>query len=148
MGATSRGAGAAVRRDQAAVCLRSPRDLAERAQLNLGHTFAHALEAASGYRIAHGACVAPGLLAALRLSGLEDEAGSVQDLLGARPVNVDREAAWTALQRDKKVVDGRARIVLLDAPGKPRIAVELPPDEIRAALDSLIEQVGACASSS
>ena len=111
---------------KAAVCLRDPRDRAERAQLNLGHTFAHALEAASGYRLAHGSAVALGLLAALRLSGLEDEAGSVQDLLGARPVRVDREAAWTALQRDKKVVDGRARIVLLDAPGKPRIAVELP----------------------
>ena len=37
---------------KSAVCLRDPTDRAERAQLNLGHTFAHALEAASGFRAA------------------------------------------------------------------------------------------------
>ncbi|MGH3079098.1 MAG: 3-dehydroquinate synthase family protein, partial [Gaiellaceae bacterium] len=121
------------------VCLRDPLDRAERAQLNLGHTFAHALEAAAGYRLAHGSAVALGLVAALRLSGLEEEARSVQELLGARAVRVDREDAWAALLRDKKAVDGRVRLVLLAAPGEPRVGVELPPDEIRAALDSLIE---------
>jgi 3-dehydroquinate synthetase len=124
---------------KAAVCLRDPLDRAERAQLNLGHTFAHALEAAAGYRLAHGRAVALGLVAALRLSGLEEKARSVQELLGARAVHVDREDAWAALLRDKKAVDGRLRLVLLNAPGEPRVGVELPPDEIRAALDSLIE---------
>ena len=41
----------------------------ERKMLNLGHTFAHALEAAARYELPHGAAVALGLLAALRLSG-------------------------------------------------------------------------------
>jgi len=124
---------------KAGICLRDPFDRAERAQLNLGHTFAHALEAASGYRLAHGAAVALGLLAALRLSGLEDEARTVQELLRPRRARLDRDAAWAALSRDKKAVAGRPRLVLLDAPGRPRIGIELPADEIRGALDSLIE---------
>ena len=124
---------------KAAVCLRDPFDHGERGQLNLGHTFAHALEAASGYTVAHGRAVALGLVAALRLSGLEDDARSVEQLLDTRPVAVDRDAAWAALQRDKKSADGRLRLVLLQAPGTPRVGVELPPSEIRGALDSLIE---------
>src|SRR5206468_12012465 len=55
---------------KAAVCLRDPLDRGERALLNLGHTFAHALEAGSGGAVTHGQAVALGLLAALRLSGL------------------------------------------------------------------------------
>jgi 3-dehydroquinate synthetase len=124
---------------KAAICLRDPRDVAERAQLNLGHTFAHALEAASGYRLAHGTAVALGLLAALRLSGLEDEARIVDELVRPRRARVDREAAWAALSRDKKALDGRPRLVLLAAPGSPRLGVELPAAEIRSALDALIE---------
>jgi shikimate kinase/3-dehydroquinate synthase len=124
---------------KAAICLRDPRDVAERAQLNLGHTFAHALEAASGYRLAHGTAVALGLLAALRLSGLEDEARIVDELVRPRRARVDREAAWAALSRDKKALAGRPRLVLLDAPGSPRLGVELPAAEIRSALDALIE---------
>ena len=40
---------AAAPRSKAAVCLRDPHDRGERKMLNLGHTFAHALEAAAGY---------------------------------------------------------------------------------------------------
>src|SRR5207237_7516508 len=55
---------------KAAVCLRDPHDRGERKILNLGHTFAHALEAAAGYEgVTHGQAFALGLLAALRLSG-------------------------------------------------------------------------------
>ncbi len=77
-------------------------------------------------------------LAALRLSGLEDELAVVTDVLQPERVAVDREAAWAALARDKKNVGGSPRLVLLDAPGKPRWGVELPAADVRAALDELI----------
>ena len=119
-----------------AVCLRDPHDRGERAQLNLGHTFAHALEAAAGFELPHGRAVALGLLAAVRLSGLDTRI--VEETLRPERVRVDRERAWAALARDKKSVAGVPRLVLLDAPGKPRIGVEVPPDDVRAALDELI----------
>ena len=121
---------------KAAICLRDPHDLGERAQLNLGHTFAHALEAAADFELPHGRAVALGLLAALRLSGLDTAV--VEEQLRPEPARVDRDRAWAALARDKKAESGIPKLVLLDAPGKPRLGVELPPDEIRAALDSLI----------
>jgi shikimate kinase/3-dehydroquinate synthase len=120
------------------VCLGDPHDRGPRNQLNLGHTFAHALEAAAGYDLPHGRAVALGLLAALRLSGLEDAVETVRTVLDPRPVAVDAEAAWTALARDKKAERGTPRLVLLDAPGVPRWGVELPEDDVRAALDELI----------
>ena len=52
------------------------------------------------------------------------------------PVNVDRERAWEALQRDKKSRDGRIRLVVLDERG-PVIETR-PPEEVRSALDELI----------
>jgi shikimate kinase/3-dehydroquinate synthase len=124
---------------KAAVCLRDPLDRGERTQLNLGHTFAHALEAASRYALPHGRAVALGLVGALRLSGLEEDARMVQELLRPHPVHVDREAAWAALARDKKAVDGRPRLVLLEARGKPRVGVEVDAHDVRAALDALID---------
>ena len=120
-----------------AVCLRDPHDRGERAQLNLGHTFAHALEAAAGFELPHGRAVALGLLAALRLSGLDTSA--VEETLRPEPVRVDRELAWAALARDKKVVGGVPRLVLLEAPGRPVVGVERPAAEVRAALNQLIE---------
>jgi shikimate kinase/3-dehydroquinate synthase len=120
-----------------AICLRDPREAGEREILNLGHTFAHALEAAGGYgRVTHGRAVALGLLAALRLSGLDTKV--VEDALRPEPVRVDRERAWQAMSRDKKVRDGRIRLVLLNDVGKPRTGAELPETDVRAALDSLI----------
>jgi len=121
---------------KSAVCVRDPHDRAERNVLNLGHTFAHALEAAAGYELAHGEAVALGLLAALRLSG--QDTSVVEEMLAPTRVHVDRDAAWTALTRDKKGVGGSPRLVLLDGPGRPRIGVELPADDVRAALDALI----------
>jgi shikimate kinase/3-dehydroquinate synthase len=122
---------------KAAVCLRDPHERGERAVLNLGHTFAHALEAAGDdRRPSHGEAVALGLLAALRLSGLETTA--VDEVLQPRPVQVNRDAAWAALARDKKARHRTPRLVLLEAPGKPLTGVELPEKEVRAALDELI----------
>jgi shikimate kinase/3-dehydroquinate synthase len=122
---------------KAAVCLRDPYERGERAVLNLGHTFAHALETAGDYHgPSHGEAVALGLLAALRLSG--QDTAPVEEVLRPEPVRVDRDVAWAALARDKKSVNGRPRLVLLEGPGKPVTGVELPESEVRAALDALI----------
>lgn len=123
---------------KSAICLRDPCDHGERAQLNLGHTFAHALETASGHTMSHGHAVALGLLAALRLSGLDDDARQVEEILNPPLARVDREAAWAAIARDKKAEEGRPMLVLLEAPGKPRPGVAVEPRVVRAALDSLI----------
>src|SRR5581483_6421174 len=114
---------------KAAICLRDPHDRGERKLLNLGHTFAHALEAAGGYdTVTHGRAVALGILAALRLSGRET--GTVEEVLRPEPVRVDRERAWQALLRDKK---GALRLVVLD-----RWDVEVPEEDVRRELDRLI----------
>jgi hypothetical protein len=116
---------------KAAVCLGDPFDRGRRAILNLGHTFAHALETAAGYEgLMHGSAVALGLLAALRLSGRPTDV--VEELLAPRPVAVDGDRAWAALGRDKK-----RGLVLLDEDG-PRWDVQLPDAEVRRALDELI----------
>ena len=116
---------------KAAICLRDPLERGERAMLNLGHTFAHALEAAGGYeRVRHGSAVALGLLAALRLSGRPTDV--VEQTLDPRPVRVDRDRAWAALQRDKK-----RGLVLLDDDG-PHWDVRVDDVDVRRALDALI----------
>jgi shikimate kinase / 3-dehydroquinate synthase len=121
---------------KAAVCLRDPGDRGERKMLNLGHTFAHALEAAAGYEgVTHGRAVALGLLAALRLSGRDT--APVEELLRPARVRVDRGRAWAAMQRDKKTVGGELQLVLLEDDG-PRIDVAVPAGEVRQALDELI----------
>jgi shikimate kinase / 3-dehydroquinate synthase len=116
---------------KAAVCLGDPFDRGRRAILNLGHTFAHALETAADYEgLMHGSAVALGLLAALRLSGRPTDV--VEEMLAPKPVVVDRDRAWAALSRDKK-----RGLVLLDEDG-PRWDVQLPDAEVRRALDQLI----------
>jgi shikimate kinase/3-dehydroquinate synthase len=121
---------------KAAVCLRDPHDEGERKILNLGHTFAHALEAAAAYEgVTHGQAVALGLIAALRLSG--KDISRVEEILQPRPVRVDRDKAWAALQRDKKVVGGELRLVLLGDDG-PRWDVAVPAEDVRRELDALI----------
>jgi len=114
---------------KAAVCLRDPEDKGERKMLNLGHTFAHALEAAAGFEgLTHGRAVALGLLAALRLSGRDTAV--VDELLHPQPVRVDRDRAWEALLRDKK---GALKLVLLKG-----WDVEVPAEDVRRELDRLI----------
>jgi shikimate kinase/3-dehydroquinate synthase len=119
---------------KAALCLRDPYDRGDRQWLNLGHTFAHALEAAADFDLPHGEAVALGLLAALRLSGRDT--APVTDALDPQPVKVDRDRAWEALQRDKKRSGDDINLVLLGDDGpylEPR-----SPDQVRAALDTLI----------
>ncbi|HJW66757.1 MAG TPA: hypothetical protein VJ419_03145, partial [Gaiellaceae bacterium] len=117
---------------KAAVVLSDPYERkGRRAILNLGHTFAHALEAASGYELRHGDAVALGLLAALRLSGRPTDV--VEEVLAPEPVRVDRDRAWDALLRDKK---GRLRLVLLGDDGG--FVTDVPETDVRRALDELI----------
>jgi shikimate kinase/3-dehydroquinate synthase len=120
------------------VCLADPHDRGPRAVLNLGHTFAHALEAAAGFELQHGDAVALGLTAALRLSGNEDGLATVEHELAPEPVRVDPERAWRALRRDKKAADGRIRLVLLPRNGEPQWPVELPEADVRRELERLI----------
>ena len=119
---------------KAALCLRDPYDRGVRQWLNLGHTFAHALEAAADYDLPHGDAVALGLLAALRVSGRDAE--PVVARLDPKPVAVDRDRAWAALQRDKKRTGDAINLVLLGDDG-PYVEAR-PADEVRAALDRLI----------
>jgi shikimate kinase / 3-dehydroquinate synthase len=121
---------------KAAICLRDPHERGERTVLNLGHTFAHALEAAAGYEgVTHGRAVALGLLAALRLSGRDTQI--VEDVLRPQPVRVNRELAWDAMRRDKKARGGVPRFVLLGANG-PEQGVAVPEADVRRELDRLI----------
>jgi shikimate kinase/3-dehydroquinate synthase len=120
---------------KAAVVVSDPYETeGRRAILNLGHTFAHALEAGSGYAVRHGDAVALGLLAALRLSGQPTD--EVEDILRPQPIEADAGAAWAALKRDKK---GEGVFVLLEAAGKA-VVTTVSDDEARAALNALIRQ--------
>jgi 3-dehydroquinate synthetase/shikimate kinase len=119
---------------KAAVVLSDPFEQGRRRILNLGHTFAHALETGSGYTVRHGDAVALGLLAALRLSGQPTDV--VEEVLEPRPVRADPNAAWAALKRDKK---GEGVFVLLEAPGRPTITT-VPDEDARRALEALIQK--------
>jgi shikimate kinase / 3-dehydroquinate synthase len=120
---------------KAGVCLGDPFDTGRRAILNLGHTFAHALEAAAAYDgLTHGTAVALGLVAALRLSGRSTDV--VEELLAPKPVRVDRDRAWAALQRDKKLRGGEVRLVLLGDRGP--VVETRPAADVRVALNDLI----------
>jgi shikimate kinase/3-dehydroquinate synthase len=118
---------------KAAVCLQDPHDRGIRRTLNLGHTFAHALEAAADFELPHGRAVALGLRAALKLSGRDGT--PVDEVLAPEPVRVDADRAWSALLRDKK---GALRLILLGDGGP--FETDVPERDVRAALGELIAQ--------
>jgi len=129
---------------KAAVVQRDPEEHGERAVLNLGHTVGHALERVCGAGVLlHGEAVAHGLKVALALSGVPS--GSPLPRLVARldvpappgPPSVD--ALLDAMRHDKKVRGGQVRFVLLDGPGCPHWDCEVPPDEVRRAVEALVE---------
>lgn len=99
----------------------------ERRKLNLGHTFAHAIEKKSGYAISHGEAVAIGIVMAARLSdrlGLTD--GNAEKTLRADfsacglPVDCpfDNASLIEAMQRDKKSENGSIHFVLMRGIGE------------------------------
>jgi shikimate kinase/3-dehydroquinate synthase len=128
-----------------AVVAEDERDGGRRQVLNLGHTVAHGIEAATGYaRYRHGEAVGLGLLAALRLSGLGDLRAEVAGLLGEQGLStrldpdVDLDAVELAIGRDKKRRgEGPVPFVLVQAPGDVRHGQPVEPDALRAALEEL-----------
>jgi shikimate kinase/3-dehydroquinate synthase len=131
-------------RTKLAVVAADERDAGQRQLLNLGHTIGHAIETATGYaRYRHGEAVGLGLLATLRLSGLEQLRAQVRELLLARRLPVTLEGAGVdevleATTHDKKRLGSELPFVLVAAPGEVRIGCEVPADEVRAAVAELI----------
>jgi shikimate kinase/3-dehydroquinate synthase len=136
---------ACVRTKLAAVAA-DERDAGRRQVLNLGHTVGHAIESATAYgRYRHGEAVGLGLLAALRLSGRDDLRAKVHELLlaGGLPVTLSASEATVdllieAIGRDKKRVGASVPFVLLAAPGEVQVGCEVPPAELRGALEELV----------
>jgi shikimate kinase / 3-dehydroquinate synthase len=120
-------------------------DTGLRQLLNLGHTVGHAIETVTGYaRYRHGEAVALGLLAALRLSGVEDLREEVQELLmtAKLPVEldpaIDVDEVLMATKRDKKRVgEGPVPFVLCPAPGECVYGQIVEPGDLRAAVTEL-----------
>jgi shikimate kinase/3-dehydroquinate synthase len=137
---------------KAAIVLRDEHETGDRALLNLGHTFGHALEAWTGYssRLLHGEGVAIGMCLAFRLSeqlglcpagcahrvsahladvGLPTRIG---DIPGAEMADPDRLMALMA--QDKKVKDGRITFIMAHDIGRAFITRDIEPETVRAFL--------------
>jgi 3-dehydroquinate synthase len=139
-------------RAKAAIVARDERETGDRALLNLGHTFGHALEAATGFsdRLFHGEGVAIGMVLAAQLSAqlgmiaqvdaarierhlaevglpthLKDIAGFAQEGLA------DADALMALMAQDKKVRRGRLTFILLEAVGRAVISADVEPALVR-----------------
>jgi shikimate kinase/3-dehydroquinate synthase len=130
-------------RTKLAVVAEDERDSGRRQVLNLGHTIAHAIEAATGYtRYRHGEAVAVGLLVALRLSGRDALRSEVADLLAAQGLpssftGAGTDAVLELVERDKKRRGGRVPFVLVNAPGDVTPGHDVQPSELRAAVEEV-----------
>jgi len=123
---------------KAEVVGRDEREQGERALLNLGHTFGHAIEAASAYQgWLHGEAVGAGLVIAAAMSAESgmlpaSETERVRRLverahLPTRAASLAPEAALEHMRIDKKVWGGRMRLVLLQAIGDAVLTADYPP---------------------
>jgi len=148
----------AVRRSvemKAGIVARDETEQGDRALLNLGHTFCHALETATGYsgRLLHGEGVAIGCALAFDLSqrlGLcpQEATGRVRAHLRAMGMKTDlsdipgdlpgAEALIGLMLQDKKVMDGRLRFILARDIGRAFVASDVPMDPVRAVLDEAL----------
>jgi len=124
------------------------RETGERALLNFGHTFGHAIETAQGYGAwLHGEAVAAGMVCAARLSqrvcGMgDDEAQRLAKLIAAAELPTAPPAIaadrWLALmERDKKVQSGVLRFVLLERLGHAILRDDVAKAEVANALETL-----------
>ncbi|MFV0358224.1 3-dehydroquinate synthase, partial [Tropicimonas sp.] len=134
-------------RMKADIVCRDEREQGDRALLNLGHTFGHALEAATGYsgRVLHGEGVAIGCALAFELSsrlGLcsQEDPSRVRAHLRQMGMKVDlgdipgdlpsAEELLALMGQDKKVVAGRLRFVLARGIGRAFVSSDVPRDAI------------------
>jgi len=127
---------------------RDEREGGERAMLNYGHTFAHALETWGGYRkYRHGDAVAIGTVAAAKLSESRgwlrgDELIRIRELLAAMRLPISAPEAppqelLNIMAADKKARGGRLRFVLPRVIGAADIVDDVQPEEIAQALAAL-----------
>ena len=148
---------------KAGIVARDETEQGERALLNLGHTFGHALEAATGYsdRLLHGEGVAIGCQLAFDLSarlGLCSQEApsrvaahlaaigmkrSLGDIPGALP---DADALVALMGQDKKVRDGRLAFILARDIGEAFVARDVDLGQVRDLLDAALAERGAGAS--
>ena len=130
---------------KARVVAKDEREQNLRAILNFGHTFGHAIEAATGYETyLHGEAVGLGMLMATDLShrlGMIDGSikGRVRDILGKAglPTAAPRIGAAKALelmQMDKKVLAGAMRLVLLEKLGRAIVTADYSQGALEATL--------------
>ncbi|MDR2012753.1 MAG: 3-dehydroquinate synthase [Rhodanobacter sp.] len=133
-------------RHKAGVVQRDERELGERALLNFGHTFAHALETETGYgTLLHGEAVAMGMLLAARLSAdlkraPAADAERLARLLSALHLPIRPPPCATAhliehMRLDKKNLGGRLRLILWRALGHAQIVADVAEESIAEVLD-------------
>ncbi len=133
--------------DKAAVVAADEKEGGVRALLNLGHTFGHAIETGMGYgEWLHGEAVAAGMVLAAELSRdlgwIDDEAVErcralivAAHLPVKAPGEMDAEQFMGLMAVDKKVLDGRLRLILMQALGQSMIAEQVDLKVLRACLD-------------
>jgi len=131
--------------NKAEVVVADERESGERALLNLGHTFGHAIEAGMGYGVwLHGEAVAAGTLLAAdmsrRLGWLTDaDVARIEAIHRAANLPVDPprlgvEVYLDLMGLDKKVADGKIRLILLQAIGKAVFTADYPAALLRDTL--------------
>jgi 3-dehydroquinate synthase len=121
----------------------------ERAHLNFGHTFGHAIENVSKYSYSHGECVALGMVAAsftaMKLGMIDDASQQrivnliAKSNLPTRGMQLDADAVVNAMSFDKKAKGSTLRLVLPDRIGHVVIRDDVPTDLLRQAVQSLRE---------
>lgn len=139
--------------NKAEVVAADERESGERALLNLGHTFGHAIETGLGYGVwLHGEAVAAGTLIAAELSAkmgwlTADEVLRIENLFVRAGLPVHGAALGAAryldlMRHDKKVLDGRMRLVLLRAIGQAVMSDEANESQILAAIEARCTPTG------
>jgi 3-dehydroquinate synthase len=137
-------------RNKADVVAADETEQGERATLNLGHTFGHAIETGLGYGVwLHGEAVAAGSVMAAELSRrlgwlTTDDFARICRLFeraGLPVVGPDMGVARYVelMGHDKKVADGRLRLILLEKIGKARIHSDASHEQIAAAIEACCE---------